>query len=108
MLPRTLGVTEATPLASGNRRRSKRIICQLYGTTFSPYRITEMSTVGANNKRSTDSERSSTIRAHPSGIPTPTYTIRQMLKDVKGIDGKPYIDKNGMPSWGEAIQFYRK
>lgn len=64
----------------------------------------EMSTVGIKNKRSTDPERSSTTRMHPSGIPTPKYNIRQMLKNVKGIDGKPYIDKNGIPNWGETVQ----
>ena len=64
----------------------------------------EMSTVVINNKRSTDPERSSATRAHPSGIPAPKYNIRQMLKNVKGIDGKPYIDKNGMPNWGETVQ----
>ncbi len=57
-----------------------------------------MSTLGIKNKRSTDSERSSTTRAHPSGIPTPKYNIMQILKAVKGIDGKPNIDKNGMPN----------
>ncbi len=61
-----------------------------------------MSTVVINNKRSTDSERSSTIRAHPSGIPAPICTIRQMLKNVKGIDRKAYIEEIGMPNWGET------